>query len=312
MPDITKTTRSTALTRLHWAAWAVFPVALSAVLRKRGGFYYRQTAQLVAMAFCALYGVLASLTLPIIGKAHLINWSVARLYYHTAGYLTGLTATIEGKEHLNPKRSAVYVANHQTNMDVLFMASVFPKATSVVAKKALKYYPFLGWFMTLSKAIFLDRKNRESAIKEAKQAAQDIHKKKTSVWLFPEGTRGFADKLDLLPFKKGAFYMAVQARVPIVPIVIANYNHLYDAKAKRFNPGNVKIKVLPPVDTTEIDESSESIDKLANNVRQMMLTTLNDISTTPLPNNNNSPPASQLHITASTSSSSSSLDKKTQ
>ena len=146
---------------MHWVAWAVFPVVLSALLRKRGGFYYRQTAQLAAMAFCALYGVFASLTLPIIGKTHLINWSVARLYYHVAGYLTGLSATIEGKEHLNPKRSAIYVANHQSNLDVLFMASVFPKATSVVAKKALKYYPFLGWFskchhfLLLSKSVSL-------------------------------------------------------------------------------------------------------------------------------------------------------------
>ncbi|KAG2218843.1 hypothetical protein INT45_007610 [Circinella minor] len=300
MPEQGRLTKSTGLTRFHWAAWVVFPVVLSALLRKRGGFYYRQTAQLAAMAICALYGVFASLTLPIIGKTHLINWSVARLYYHMTGYLTGLTATIEGKEHLNPKRSAIYVANHQSNMDVLFMASVFPKATSVVAKKALKYYPFLGWFMTLSKAIFLDRKNRESAVKEAKQAAQDIHNKKTSVWLFPEGTRGFADKLDLLPFKKGAFYMAVQARVPIVPIVIANYNHLYDSKAKRFNPGNVKIKVLPPVETNEIDESSESIDKLAIQVREKMLMTLKEISI-PNPQLLTTPPS--LSTTTSSSSS---------
>ncbi|KAI9491906.1 hypothetical protein BDB00DRAFT_831130 [Zychaea mexicana] len=261
------------------------------MLRKHGGFYYyRTTTQIFALAFCALYGVFASLSLPLVGKRHLINWSVARLYYHMAGYLTGISVSIEGKEHLDSKRSAVYVANHQTSMDILFMASVFPKATSVVAKKALKYYPFLGWFMTLSKAIFLDRKNRDSAIKEAKQAALDIHKKQTSVWLFPEGTRGYASKLDLLPFKKGAFYMAVQARVPVVPIVIANYNHLYDFTVKRFDPGTVKIKVLPPVDTSEIDESSESVDKLASNVREMMLATLKEISIPP-PGSIN-PPAS--------------------
>lgn len=98
------------------------------------------------MALIALYGVLASLTLPIFGKTHLINWTVARLYYHIAGYFTGISVTIEGKEHLETGRPSVYVCNHQSSMDVLFMASVFPKATSVVAKKSIKYYPFLGWY----------------------------------------------------------------------------------------------------------------------------------------------------------------------
>lgn len=113
--------------------------------------------------------------------------------------------------------------------------------------------------------------------------------------------------------------MAVQARVPVVPIVIANYNHLYDSAAKRFQPGNVRIKgksvcaliiayivvllnhdmirfflslVLPPVDTTNVQEDSESVDALANNVRDMMLTTLKEISIPPpssLPSSSSSP-----------------------
>lgn len=151
----------TALTRrLHWAVWAVTPTILSAILRKRGGFFYRTTASLVCMAAIALYGVLASLTLPLVGKAHLINWSVARLYYHIGGYFTGLSATIEGKEHLRSDRPSVYVCNHQTSMDVLFMASVFPKATAVVAKKSIKYYPFLGWY---SKCFTLDQNGTSSS-----------------------------------------------------------------------------------------------------------------------------------------------------
>jgi lysophosphatidate acyltransferase len=99
------------------------------------------------------------------------------------------------------------------------------------------------WFLvTLSQAVFLDRSNRNSAVASAKKAAEDIHRKQTSVWIFPEGTRGHPHEIDMLPFKKGAFHMAVQAGVPIVPIVIANYNHLYDSKAKRFIPGVVPIR----------------------------------------------------------------------
>lgn len=75
--------------------------------------------------------------------------------------------------------------------------------------------------------------------------------------------------------------MAVQARVPIVPIVIANYNHLYNSKAKRFHSGTVKIKVLPPIDTQDVHEDSESINKLSNAVREQMLSALKEISVTP-------------------------------
>lgn len=72
--------------------------------------------------------------------------------------------------------------------------------------------------------------------------------------------------------------MAVQANVPIVPIVIANYNNLYDSKSKRFKSGVVRIRVLPPVPTADINEDSSSIEQLSTSVREDMLTTLREIS----------------------------------
>ncbi|KAI8078279.1 uncharacterized protein B0P05DRAFT_543168 [Gilbertella persicaria] len=264
------------------------PVALSAlvgsivfqaIFRKRGGFMYRQAVAVICIMASAFYGVLASLTLPLFGKAHLINWSVARVEYYLCKTFLGITATVEGKENLpSEDEQVVYVCNHQSMMDIMYMARVFPKRTSVVAKKVIKYYPFLGWFMMLSKAVFLDRGNRESAIKEAKNAAKDIHKKKTSVWIFPEGTRGNSAEIDLLPFKKGAFYMAAQAKVPIVPIVIANYKDIYHTKSKRFGHGDIKIKILPRVSTESILEDSDDINKLVNQVRNQMLNVLKEIS----------------------------------
>ncbi|KAI8099833.1 uncharacterized protein BX664DRAFT_377523 [Halteromyces radiatus] len=247
--------------------------------RNYGGYRYRCLMAILSLILMATFGVIASLILPIFGQAGLINYLVARGYHYIGGFFTGLRTTIIGQENIL-QSPAVYVCNHQTSLDIMVMGSMYPKNTSVVAKKELKYYPFLGWFMTLSNAIFLDRKNRTNALKEARQAAEDIHKKKISVWLFPEGTRGHSSKVDLLPFKKGAFHMAVQARVPIVPVVIANYNDIYSTKAKRFLPGNVNIKVLPPVVTNDIDEDSASIEKLSIRVRESMLTALREISPT--------------------------------
>ncbi|KAI8068216.1 hypothetical protein BC940DRAFT_299425 [Gongronella butleri] len=272
---------SRPLTRATWLSLA--PLIFALVMRKQGGFYYRSIISTVCIGIMATFGVAASLVLPLLGRRGWINWLVARGYYKLCGALLDISTTVEGKQYLDPSYGpAVYVCNHQSSLDVLMMASVFPKMTSVVAKKAIKYYPFLGWFMILSNAIFLDRKNRDSAVKEARQAALDIHRKKTSVWLFPEGTRGRPLEIDMLPFKKGAFYMAVQAQVPIIPIVISNYQNIYNSKAKRFTNGNVKIRVLPPIPTSGVDESSEAVDRLSNYVRDQMLVALREISPDPI------------------------------
>ncbi|KAI8333338.1 hypothetical protein BC941DRAFT_434446 [Chlamydoabsidia padenii] len=245
--------------------------------RKYGGYRYRCFMSIVLLLVMACYGMVASLILPIFGKAGLINYTVARGYYYLGGFFNGLRCTVLGRENILPS-PAVYVCNHQSSLDIMVMGAVYPKNASIVAKKEIKYYPFLGWFMTLSNAIFLDRKNRTNALKEARQAAENINKKKISVWLFPEGTRGHSSEVDLLPFKKGAFHMAVQARVPVIPVVIANYNNIYSTKSKRFVPGNINIKVLPPVLTNDISEDSASIDELSVRVRESMLTALRDIS----------------------------------
>ncbi|KAI8065573.1 hypothetical protein BC940DRAFT_303710 [Gongronella butleri] len=266
-----------SLLQLPWSVHVLGMLSFCVLYRHRGGYRFKCLMAIVFLIINALYGVFAGLVLPLFGAAGLINYSVARGYYYLGGFFTGLTCTVKGEQNIL-STPAVYVCNHQSSLDIMLMGKVYPKNAAVVAKKELKYYPFLGWFMMLNNSIFLDRKNRANAVNAAKQAAQDIRNKQISVWLFPEGTRGHSSTIDLLPFKKGAFHMAVQARVPIVPVVIANYNHLYSTKEKRFLSGNVNIQVLPPVLTTDIDEGSEGIDALTNQVRDSMLKSLIEIS----------------------------------
>ncbi|EPB92141.1 hypothetical protein HMPREF1544_00966 [Mucor circinelloides 1006PhL] len=266
--------------KVPWGLTAVIaPIVFQAIFRKRGGFLYRKFVAFVLMGVAAFLGIIAGVTLPLVGRAHLINWTVARTEAFLNKTFLAITATVEGTENL-PKgdQAAIYVCNHQTVMDIMFMGNVFPKRAAVVAKKSIRWVPFLGWFMILSKTIFLDRGNRDNAIKQARQAAVDIHRKKMGVWIYPEGTRSNSGKNELLPFKKGAFYMATQAKVPIIPIVIQNYKDIYNAKQKHFGYGDVKIKILPPVDTTDIPENSESVDKLTTDIRNQMLATLKEIS----------------------------------
>jgi lysophosphatidate acyltransferase len=136
----------TSLAYLPWSVQLLMIAAGAALYRKRGGFLYRSAAAVTWLLIIAAYGMAASLILPLIGQRKLINWTVARLYYYCAGYFTAITAVVENEENLETEGPAVYICNHQSSVDVLLMARVFPKATSVVAKKSIKYYPILGWY----------------------------------------------------------------------------------------------------------------------------------------------------------------------
>lgn len=168
---------------------------------------------------------------------------VAKSFKYTMWYATGVTFEVEDpNNYLTTTRPAVFIGNHQTELDVLVLGHVFPPWCSITAKKSLKNIPFLGWFMNLSGAIFLDRANSTSARNAMSGAVNEMQKKKQSVYMFPEGTRSYAKEPMLLPFKKGAFHLAVQAGVPIVPVVVANYSNVLYVQGWRFNSGTIPIK----------------------------------------------------------------------
>jgi lysophosphatidate acyltransferase len=123
--------------------------------------------------------------------------------------------------------------------------------------------------VALSKTVFIDRANRTSSRAAFDTAAQTMKSTRQSVFIFPEGTRSYASKPDLLPFKKGAFHLAVQAQVPIVPVVVANYYHVLDVKGKRFSPGVVDVTVLPPIQTKGM--GPKDVDGLVKKTRDAMM-----------------------------------------
>ena len=123
--------------------------------------------------------------------------------------------------------------------------------------------------MALSKTVFIDRANRATARAAFDTAATTMRSTRQSVFIFPEGTRSYASEPTLLPFKKGAFHLAVQAQVPIVPVVCANYAHVLDTKRKRVAPGTVDVSVLPAIPTTGL--GAADVDALVERTRNAML-----------------------------------------
>jgi len=114
-----------------------------------------------------------------------------------------------------------------------------PKQTAVMAKKSLQFTP-LGPFMWLAGTIFIDRGNNAKAIDSIEIAGKHMMATKTSLWMFPEGTRTLSKEPSMLPLKKGGFHLALNAGLPIIPVVVENYWHLY--RKGVFEPGVIKVR----------------------------------------------------------------------
>ncbi|KAI1110731.1 1-acylglycerol-3-phosphate O [Nemania sp. NC0429] len=242
---------------------------LSTVVPK-AAFVARGLAAYISLIICATYGAIASIVLRILGQEQLAQWAAGRAFKYVMALTTGITFEVDDpNKYLETVRPAVFIGNHQTELDVLMLGCMFPKYCSVTAKKSLKSVPFLGWYMALSGTVFIDRNSSKNARDAMAGAAEEIQRRKQSVYMFPEGTRSYTKEPGLLPFKKGAFHLAAQAGVPIVPVVVANYSHVLHIKSLVFNGGRIPVKVLDPIPTTGL--TTDDIEELTRSTRELML-----------------------------------------
>nr|POF22384.1 putative 1-acyl-sn-glycerol-3-phosphate acyltransferase [Quercus suber] len=233
-------------------------------------FYGRSIASFSALFICAIYGTVSAAVLNVAGYGGLGQWTTARAFKWNMLLFTGVWFEVEDPhDWLGTTRPAVLVGNHQSELDVLFLGHIFPKYCSVTAKRSLRWWPLLGWFMSLSKTVFIERKSRTQALEAFSKAAEQMHSHKQSVYIFPEGTRSYYEQPDLLPFKKGAFHLAIQAQVPMVPVVVANYSNVLNLRKKIFRQGTIRVKVLKPIETKGM--TKDEVDGMLEQVQELML-----------------------------------------
>jgi len=171
-------------------------------------------------------------------------------------------------KHPNP---SVYVVNHQSNLDLFVCGGVIPKRTVTLGKKSLRYVPFFGQLYWLAGNVFIDRKSRTQSKSAMSSTTMALTERNTSIWVFAEGTRNQGK--NMLAFKRGAFKMAIEAGVPIVPICLSSYAG--DLKPSHLRSALVKIKMLSPMETDSLtrkdmdwlmqkcwDRMKETIDRL--------------------------------------------------
>ena len=181
----------------------------------------------------------------------------------------GLDIRIIGREHLWSRRPAVFVFNHQSAADVMIIGRLLRQDFTGIAKIEASRALLSGTLLKAAGTVFIDRADRGKAL-EALQPAVEALRNGTSLAIAPEGTR--SETAALGAFKKGAFHMAMQAGVPVVPIVIHNALDVQPKGESVFRPATVYVEVLAPIATT--GWSARGIDKHVAEVRDLFLRAL--------------------------------------
>jgi putative phosphoserine phosphatase/1-acylglycerol-3-phosphate O-acyltransferase len=183
--------------------------------------------------------------------------------------LAGIDLRVEGEEHLWSHRPAVFIFNHQSGLDAVLMIKLIRRDVTGIGKMELKKNPIFGPMFTAAGVVFIDRGNSAKAI-EALKPAVDALKEGRSLVIAPEGTRSLTPRLGR--FKKGAFHLAMQAGVPIVPVVFRNVLDAFPKDATIVRPATIEAVVLPPVETT--DWTVEALDEEIAEIRNRYLEVL--------------------------------------
>ena len=165
----------------------------------------------------------------------------------------------------DPRHPYVVVSNHESFVDILLISHL-PWEMKWLSKAELFRVPILGWMMQLAGDVPVKRGFGPSAV-EAMARCREVLGRKVSVMIFPEGTRSAT--ADLLPFKDGAFRLAVEAGVPILPLVVSGTGPALRKHDWRFGRSAATVRVLPPVETAGL--TIEQVPELRERVRSLIV-----------------------------------------
>lgn len=158
---------------------------------------------------------------------------------------------VSGRENVDPGQSYVIVANHRSHFDILAVYGWLGIDFRWVMKQELRKVPALGIACEKLGHVFVDRSNPQKA-RDSIEKAKDEIRNGTSIFFFPEGTR--TDRRQMLPFKRGAFKLAKELDLPILPITINGSGKILPTKTLNLMPGMVDIVIHQPIDSRDLDE----------------------------------------------------------
>ncbi|XP_023098764.2 1-acyl-sn-glycerol-3-phosphate acyltransferase beta isoform X4 [Felis catus] len=270
-----------------WLTGALLLLLLLVQLSRSARFYAKVS---LYCALCVSGSTLAAvICLLRHGGRTVENLSIISWFVRTFKYVFGLRFDIKGRQKLEVDHPCVIISNHQSILDMMGLMEALPKRCVQIAKRELLFMGPVGLIMYLGGVFFINRQRSRTAVTVMADVGERMVRENLKVWVYPEGTRN--DNGDLLPFKKGAFYLAIQAQVPIIPVVYSSFSSFYNYKTKFFTSGTIRVEVLDAIPTSGLTVAD--VPKLMDSCHQAMRTTFLRISKTPQENGATAGPGSQ-------------------
>ncbi len=169
--------------------------------------------------------------------------------------VAGMRVQVEGRENI-PTGVCLFAANHTSNADAAAIVGAIPRRLAIFGRKSLFEIPIVGLAFRLAKFVPVDRGNRDAALASVKQAVEYI-KTGLSFLVYPEGTRSPDGRMHR--FKKGSFVMAIEAGVPIVPVVCSGAHRIMKKNSLVIHPGRVTVRFGKPIDVSGYTVEQRSV-----------------------------------------------------
>lgn len=210
---------------------------------------------LTSAVVTTVLGLVAILSGVVTGRTTVV-FRLGRLWSKAHLKVMGIAPVYSGLEHAAGTAPRIFLANHLSALDIWVLAPQLPVTTRFVSKRSIFWIPVLGQAMAVAGFIAIDRQDRTSAIRSLSRATETI-RRGASVILFPEGTRSRDGRL--ARFKRGAFHLALEAGVPVVPVAIAGTYQVVKPRSIIVRPGPVQVTFAPPIDVAVYADDLEGL-----------------------------------------------------
>lgn len=185
----------------------------------------------------------------------------------------GISCEVSGWESLpedirSGRQPVIFMSNHESQLDPPLLIGAIPVPAVYIAKKEVKYIPFVGWAAICAGVIWIDRGNHDKAVASIREAARKVRGGRNVV-IFPEGTRTRTG--ELLPFKKGGFNLAQEAGVPIVPLATVGGFQTLPPGARGVRPGRYAVRFGEPVDPARFPSRDALMEEVRSRITALIV-----------------------------------------
>jgi len=218
----------------------------------------------VVYLYTGIFGT-AALLVSLFDGSGRMQHRIARLWAWLILKTVGIRVHVEGLSNLHPSQPAIYAANHLSAIDIPVLYGSLPGQFRIMAKRGLFRYPFLGWYLRRSGQIPIVTGDAHASLRSLNRAG-DALRTGMPLMVFPEGGR--SETGELREFMGGAFYVAIRAQAPVVPMAIVGTYELLPMNSFHMIPGDVSLVIGEPIATRGL--RPRDMEKLAAQVRQVI------------------------------------------